>query len=118
MTAAVQPPASLPQAPPVMLGQGNEPVPQAPNALAGGNGGPPPAPEQAPPELPPTEPVAPPEPAPQPVINVTSPAINLTVVIEKDGKKRIIRDGTGSIVGSEPMPDEPAPEPVPEGASV
>jgi hypothetical protein len=116
MTAAAQPPVPPPQAPPVILGQGNEPVPQAPNPLAGGNGGPPPAPEPVAPPAPTPEPVAPPEPAPQPVINVTSPAINLTVVIEKDGKKRIIRDGTGSIVGSEPMPDETAPVPALEGA--
>lgn len=117
MTAAAQPPVPPPQAPQVMLGQGKEPVPQAQNALADGNGAPMSASEPvAPPEAP--ESVAPPEPVSQPVINVTSPAINLTVVIEKDGKKRIIRDGTGSIVGSEPIPDEPAPGPIAEGAPI
>lgn len=32
---------------------------------------------------------------------------NITVVVEKDGKKRIIRDGAGNIIGSAPM-EEPA----------
>jgi hypothetical protein len=116
LALAAQPPAPPPQAAPVILGQGNAPVPQGQNALAQGE-----QPEEAPVEPPPPPPAPSEDEALMKVIADLSHKLdmviaaqkkesppNLTVIVEKDGKKRVIRDAAGNVTGSEPI-EEPTP---------